>query len=191
MPFHLPVKGGQFLCSLDEMYSLARDEKNRRLRMEAEANRFASLVLLPPPIFRRDVAASRAPDLQHVVGLSNRYQVSREATGRAYINFRDEPAALIVTHDGRILRFYRNTNFPTLTIDKNMPVPALSLLRRKRLDVGTASDVEECDPAVWITVSRGTKAPSRSCPSRWAMHSPCCIQKRRLFRTKRMIPKSA
>jgi Zn-dependent peptidase ImmA (M78 family) len=160
MPFHLPVKGGQFLCSLDEMYSLARDEKDRRLRMEAEANRFASLILLPPPIFRRDVAASSDLDWQHVVRLSNRYEVSREATGRAYINFRDDPAALIVIHDGRILRFYRNIKFPALTIDKNMPVPAMSLLCRKRLDVGIASDIEECDPAVWIDVSRGRKTPT-------------------------------
>ena len=160
MPFHIPLKGGQFLCSLDEMYSLARDEKDRRLRMEAEANRFASLVLLPPPIFRRDVAAFRDPDLQHVVHLSNRYEVSREATGRAYVTFRDEPAALLVIHERRILRFYKNLKFPLLTFGGDMVVPAMSLLRRKRLDAGIASEIEECDPAMWVDVSRGKKAPT-------------------------------
>jgi Zn-dependent peptidase ImmA (M78 family) len=160
IPSHIPLNGGQFLCSLNEMYSLARDEKDRRLRMEAEANRFASLILLPPPIFRRDVEAFRDPDLQHITKLSNRYEVSREATGRAYIMYRDEPAALILIHERRVLRFYKNLKFPFLTISKNTPVPTTSLLSRKRFDVGISSEVEECDPAAWIDVSRGNKAPT-------------------------------
>jgi Zn-dependent peptidase ImmA (M78 family) len=159
MPLHIPLKGGQFLCRLDDMYSLARDEQDRRLRMEAEANRFASLVLLPPQRFRRDVEASRDPDLQHVIGLSNQYDVSREATGRAYVTYRDEPAALVVVHARRILRFYKNLKFPFLTISRNAPVPTTSLLNRERLEVGVASGIKVCDPAEWIEVSRARKAP--------------------------------
>lgn len=98
MPFHVPLDGGQFLCSLEEMYSLSRNEQDRRARMEAEANRFASLLLLPPPVFRRDVARTKDPDLQDIARLSNRYEVSKEATGRAYVTFRDEPMALFITH---------------------------------------------------------------------------------------------
>lgn len=160
MPSHVPNKGGQFLCSLEDMYSLARDETERRLRMEAEANRFASLILLPPPMFRRDVATSRDPDLQHIVRLSNRYEVSKEATGRAYITFRNEAAALIVVKDGFVLRFYKNTQFPHLATEKNTPVSALSLLHRKKHDLGIASEIDECDPVAWIDVSRGSKPPT-------------------------------
>ena len=160
IPSHVPLDGGQFLCSLEEMYSLARDEKDRRLRMEAEANRFASLILLPPPIFRRDVEGHHDPDLQHVIRLSDRYQVSREATGRAYITYRDEPAALIVVHEKRVLRFYKNLKFPYLTIAKNAPVPPMSLANRTPTVTGLPSEIEECDAAGWIDVSRGTKAPT-------------------------------
>ena len=160
IPTHVPLKGGQFLCSLQDMYSLARDETDRRLRMEAEANRFASLVLLPPPIFRRDVEIARDPDLQHVIKLSDRFEVSREATGRAYINYRDEPAALIVVQERRILRSYKNLRFPFITLGKNAPTPTASQLNRSRLEVGVPSEIDECDPAAWIDVSRGRKAPT-------------------------------
>jgi Zn-dependent peptidase ImmA (M78 family) len=59
--------------------------------MEAEANRFAGLILLPPPAFRAEIGQSKDPDIRHVIALSERYQVSVEAVSRAYVTYRSKP----------------------------------------------------------------------------------------------------
>lgn len=160
IPTHKPGGAGRFLCSMDDL--LASDPKvvDQRLRWEAEANRFASLILLPPPMFRKDARATREPDLQDIVRLGRRYQVSKEACGRAYIDFRDERLALLITHEGRLLRSYRNTAFRFLSISRGAPLPPESLLLRGRHELGIASDVVSGDVSSWFDVTRGTSAPA-------------------------------
>jgi hypothetical protein len=63
--------------------------------------------------------------------LSDRYQVSREATGQAFITYRHEPSALIVVHEKRVLRIYRNIKCPYLTIAKNAPIEECNRDRRR------------------------------------------------------------
>src|SRR5262245_42312034 len=106
IPSHLPDAQGRFLCSQGDMLLLPADEHDRRLRMEAEAKRCPSLSLLPPPSFRRDVNnyKSKDPDLQQVVVLSGKYQVSMEAVSRAYVTYRSDPVAIMITQHGRVLR---------------------------------------------------------------------------------------
>jgi Zn-dependent peptidase ImmA (M78 family) len=49
---HVPVKPGQFLCSRQDMGRWSANEKDRYSRMEYEANQFAALLLMPPPMLR-------------------------------------------------------------------------------------------------------------------------------------------
>jgi Zn-dependent peptidase ImmA (M78 family) len=79
MPSHVPSSDGQFLCSQRDMFLLSATEQDRRARMEVEANRFAGLILLPPP---------SNPDIRQLIAMSEKYQVSLEATGRAYVTYR-------------------------------------------------------------------------------------------------------
>ncbi len=51
MPSHMPSADGRFLCSQQDMFHLATDERDQRRRMEAEANRFASRILLQQSSF--------------------------------------------------------------------------------------------------------------------------------------------
>ena len=142
---------------------LALDPKiaDRRMRWEAEANRFSSLLLVPPPKFRKEANVSRDPDLREIVRLARRYEVSKEVLGRAYVDYRDEPLAFVVTHNGRILRyFYRKNDFPFLSPRWGDPVPKFSLLMRKRHEQSVASEIEETDAAQWFDVSRGNRAPT-------------------------------
>ena len=100
--------------------------------MEVEANRFASLILLPPPTFRRDADQSDNPDLNQIVALSEKYQVSLEAVSRSYVMYRSDPVAIIVTQNGRVLRYYKDeSRFPFIMVSYNSPVPHYSLLLRK------------------------------------------------------------
>jgi len=161
IPTHKPGKDDRFLCSLKDLLALDPKVADQRIRWEAEANRFASLMLLPPAVFRKEANATKEPDLQHVVQLSHRYEVSKEVAGRAYVDYRHEPVALLLTHERRLLRSYRRKNdFPFITVDWGAPIPKGSLLLRKRHEFSVASEIEETDSAVWLDVSRGRRAPT-------------------------------
>ncbi len=161
MPSHLPSPDGSFLCSQEDMFQLHSAEQDRRRRMEAEANRFASMILLPPKHFRVDVASTKDPNLEQVRALADRYNVSKEAVGRTYTEFRDEPTAILVAKDGKLLRSYvPRSKFPFLSARNGTQIPRYSLLWRNKHVVGETSDIEETDAGVWLEVERGKRAPS-------------------------------
>jgi Zn-dependent peptidase ImmA (M78 family) len=161
IPTHQPGQRDRFLCSMDDLLALDPKVADRRKRWEAEANRFSSLILIPPPIFREEANLGKDPDLQDVVQLAARYEVSKEVAGRTYVDYRREPVAFILTHDGRVLRSYRRKNdFPFITVDWGGAVPRGSMLFRRRHEQSVASEIEETDASVWLDVSRGTRAPT-------------------------------
>ena len=161
IPTHKPGNDDRFLCSISDLLALDPKIAERRLRWEAEANRFASLLLVPPPHFRKEANVGKDPDLSHIVALGARYEVSKEVAGRAYVDYRREPVAFLVTHEGRLLRSYRRKlDFPFITVDWGKPVPAGSLLLRKKHELSIASEIEETNAEVWLDVSRGTRAPT-------------------------------
>lgn len=161
IPTHKPGSDDRFLCSLSDLQALDPKVAERRMRWEAEANRFSSLMLLPPPVFRKEANASRDPDLQEVVRLASRYEVSKEVAGRAYVDYRQEPVAFLLTHEGKLLRSYRRkSDFPFITAQWGAPIPKGSLLLRKKHELNVASEIEETDAAVWLDVSRGNRAPA-------------------------------
>jgi Zn-dependent peptidase ImmA (M78 family) len=161
IPTHQPGSGDRFLCSLSDLLALDPKVAEKRIRWEAEANRFASLMLVPPPVFRKEANVGKDPDLQQLVQLAARYEVSKEVAGRAYVDYRHEPVAFLVTHEGKLLRSYRRKNdFPFITVDWGAAIPKGSLLLRKRHELSVPSDIEETDAAVWLDVSRGNRAPA-------------------------------
>ncbi len=108
IPTHIPDTLGRFLCSQSDLLTLSAKESERRRSMEVQANRFASLLLMPPPILRKALKACSDPDLQHIPKLARDFEVSKEAMARAYAEYHDESVAIIVIHHGKILRSYRN-----------------------------------------------------------------------------------
>lgn len=160
MPLHVPDQPGRFLCKSSDLLRLTAKEGDRRQRMEVEANRFASLLLMPPPMLRQAMRGFREPDLQHVPALARQFGVSKEAMARAYAQHHGEPIAIVVTHAGTVLRCYRNLAFPFITCANGSAVPAGSLYHRGPHQGGIASDFAECIPDRWIEVRRGERAPS-------------------------------
>lgn len=160
MPSHVPDQPGRFLCKSSDLHRLAAKEGDRRQRMEFEANRFASLLLMPPPMIRQAMRDFREPDLQHIPPLARQFNVSREAMARAYAQYHGEPVAIIMTHNSTILRNYRNIAFPFIVCANNSPVPAGSLYHRGPHELSIASDFAACIPDHWIEVRRGERAPT-------------------------------
>lgn len=161
MPTHMPDQAGRFLCSRTDMQMMSAKEADRRARMEVEANRFASLILIPPPALRLELGRLKDPDLQHIPKLARAFNVSKEAMARAYVNYHEQSVAIIVVHNERILRIYKNsTKFPFIKLDKGNLIPQGSLYHRRDHSRNIASDILECVPDLWIEISRGERAPT-------------------------------
>jgi Zn-dependent peptidase ImmA (M78 family) len=159
IPTHIPDTPGRFLCSRADMMRLTASEKDRRARMEVEANRFASLLLIPPPMLRSSVRG-QSPDLQSVIKLARDFHVSKEAMARAYAERNHEVVAIVIVHNGKILRSYRDRmRFPFIQPAAGTPVPSGSLYNRGRHEQNVASEFQECLPDNWIEVRRGERAP--------------------------------
>lgn len=161
IPTHMPAANGRFLCSREDLRLLSAKENDRRAVMEVEANRFSSLILIPPPLLRKEFAKNPEPDLRHILDLAWRFEVSKEAMSRAYADHHPDLVAVLVTQNGKVLRPYRNRfRFPFIQLDRGALVPKGSLYHRVQHSHGFVSEMEECTPDLWIDVERGRRAPT-------------------------------
>jgi Zn-dependent peptidase ImmA (M78 family) len=163
MATHIPDIEGRFLCSRQDMMRFSAKEHDRRAKMEVEANRFSSLLLIPPPALRSALNGQSSPNIQHMYSLAARFDVSKEAMARAYADYHPEAVAFVIVHEGKVLRSYRNRNrFPFITAGRNQPVPRGSLFHRPGMKPGIPSDIDARLPDLWIDVERGRPAPGMS-----------------------------
>lgn len=160
---HIPDKDGQFLCSREDLLTLSAKEGDRRAKMEVEANRFSSLILMPPPKLHEAFKKHPAPSLEHVFHLADQFDVSKEAMARSYADHHPEALAFIVVKDGKVGRVYHNrSRFPFVITSRNKSVPHGSLFYRKGLQIGVPSEIDSRLPDIWIEVPRGQTAPTLS-----------------------------
>jgi hypothetical protein len=159
IPTHVPDADGQFLCTADDLNIVSITTEERRVRIESEANRFAALLLMPPPFFRKDVGAQREPSINGIVGIARRYDTSKEATARWYIQFREEPCAIIIGHGEEIVRYYKNDRFPFITCLWGDKAPDGLLALRNRLAPGDVGEWGAVLADDWVGVERGRPAP--------------------------------
>lgn len=156
IPTHKPGTQECFSCSIGDLRTGDQNSHDRRARIEAEANRFAAHLLMPPTRIRSALTA-RQPDLQEIVLLAGDFGVSIEAMARGYIDAYREALAVVVLRDGNINRIYRGEDFPWIEPHLGQPAPSDSIAADHCLQPGQISEMEECDPATWL----GDRATSR------------------------------
>jgi len=149
IPAHRPSGGTAFECSLSDLHLLDPKDRDRRRRVEAEANRFAAQLLMPPGEVRARIRQTD-PTLESIVAMARAFGVSKEAMARSWVDANREPVAIAVAHRGRVLRRYRNEDFPWLP-DGDGRLPKGSLAAELKPGPGIVSQVEEVDPAVWLS----------------------------------------
>jgi hypothetical protein len=157
IPTHMPNADGRFLCSREDLGLLSAGENNRRGRMEVEANRFSSLLLIPPPLLRPRLKGD--PDISRMAELADDFEVSKQAMARAYSQYHEEILAFVFTKDGKVLFSFKHLKFPFITVANGHVVPQGSLLKRIGARKGAVSEICECVPDIWINVDRGRPAP--------------------------------
>jgi Zn-dependent peptidase ImmA (M78 family) len=160
IPAHLPRVGEPSFCSAEHLRAADPRDEDRRRRMEAEANRFAALLLMPPPVLRAELQKIRRPDVVDIVRLAELFDVSKDALARAYADYTREAVAIIVIHKGRIARSYRNErNFPWLAVSRGQSVPAGSVYHGGEPSAAR-SPVEECEADLWLSEVEARKVAS-------------------------------
>ena len=149
IPTHMPRPGEGFSCSLEDLRLGDTREHDRRKKIEAEANRFAAHLLMPPARIRSSLH-SRQPDLAEIVRLAGEFGVSREAMARGYIDAHHETLAVVVLHRGLIDRIYRPEGFPWIEPRRGQAVAPESIASGHNFQPGQISEMEECDPETWL-----------------------------------------
>ena len=142
---HEPGATGQFTCSKADMSIRKADRDDRYKRMESEANRFSAGMLMPLPQFKADMRSQGAPDLQHVVALAARYDVSKEAAAIHYSTYHHDMCAIILSQNGIVSRVYKPTRFPFVEAAIGKPLPHNSLSSQNR-----GVEWDEVDRGVWL-----------------------------------------
>lgn len=150
IPSHLPQAGSPFECSLEHFHLLDARSRDRRRRVEAEANRFAAHLLMPPVRIRSAIGQGPA-GLEGIIAAAREFGVSKEAMARAFVEASREPVAVIVAQYGRALRRYRSEEFPWLPGEKGEGLPAGSMASHSLPSAGDYSSSEEVDAEVWLT----------------------------------------
>nr|WP_166181171.1 ImmA/IrrE family metallo-endopeptidase [Altererythrobacter segetis] len=153
---HRPREGMQFACSHADLGMENTREASRAKKMEAEANRFAAQLLMPPKRIRANLR-SRQPDLAEVVRLAEEFDVSKAAMARSYVDAHRETLALVVVRNGKIEQAYRPDDFPWIEPRIGEPIPDDSIVHDHRLLPGQITAMEECDPETWLGASAARK----------------------------------
>lgn len=159
IPTHKPVKAEQFLCSRENMQQWALKDQNAYFRMEAEANTFSALILMPPPALRKMMGTLGDPNLENVLRVAKHFDVSKDAAARAYAEHHSELVAIAVVKDGVVLRTYKGLKFPRLCVPYQSPVPLQSMFHRKAKNA-SASELEAARAEFWLESERFTKLPA-------------------------------
>lgn len=149
IPAHRPSGCSSFECSLADLHLLDPKDRDRRRRIEAEANRFAAHLLMPPAEVRSRIRQTES-NLESIVAMAREFGVSKEAMARTWVDAHREPVAIVVAHRGCILRRYRNDDFPWLP-GWNGQLPGDCLAAELQLTPSKFSQVEEVEPDVWLS----------------------------------------
>lgn len=159
IPLHKPVRGDKFLCSRDDMRLWTASEQDSYARMEVEANKFSALLLMPPPLLRAYMSRLGDPDLSHVLAIHEDFEVSKDAAARAYAQYHNEPIAIAVVKEGKVLRTYKNVKFPKLCVQPDGGVPRQSVYWRTVKPPTELSELVGIAAGQWLESDWGKPLP--------------------------------
>jgi Zn-dependent peptidase ImmA (M78 family) len=139
-PWHEPPNEEGFRCTVRDMVRSEADSGDRVARMEVEANVFAAELLFPRRLFLADLRRRAGLDLEQILELAARYDMSKEATARRYVALHDEPCAVVFSHNGLIRYWRKNKDFPFIEARAGQAVPTGALAARHEGPRGMVSD---------------------------------------------------
>ena len=156
IPTHRPATPQGFFCSTRDFNKWSTNQQDRAVKMEAEANRFAAAILLPPPHLRRVMNGFGNPHLEQALSIHEHFDVSKEAAARAYASHHRQKVAVVVAHNSRILRIYRSPTFPKMCVAPGSTLPRLSAPASAP---GSLSRLKSGQSEFWLESEWGKRLP--------------------------------
>jgi len=158
-PWHNPGNAGRFMCKSKDMVASQYKPNDTRQKMEVEANLFSAELLMPSKFLQAELKCLGASEINHIVVLSDKFDVSKESLGRRYIEFQDEPCALVFSRNGTVSYTVKGEYFPHLDVWRRGDIIPLDTLTRN-FDgrSGTSSEWQEHDSEVWLRNSNKYKS---------------------------------
>ena len=154
--FLIPAHQGIQECTSADLRETRRDTIYRR--QEAEANRFSAGLLMPKPMFMKDLEELGSADVTHAKQLSDLYDTSMEATVNRYADVTSDICAFIFSKDG-IVRYVRPTrDFPKLGVQAASRLP-LNCATLNAVANVEATEWREQPGGMWIETEWGKPAP--------------------------------
>lgn len=154
--FLIPTHQGTQTCSLGDLLETLRDTAYRR--KEWEANQFAAGLLMPKPLFVKDMEALGSADVTHARQLSDLYDTSMEATANRYAELTSDLCAFVFSKDG-VVRYARGSrDFTRLVVGSKSRLPA-NCATVKATQTERATDWREQPGAMWLETEWGKPRP--------------------------------
>jgi Zn-dependent peptidase ImmA (M78 family) len=139
--WHVPTDVGSFHCSRRDMTNPFGDALHQG--QEDEANRFAIELLAPEAVMSRWLR--RLPDLDHVLDIHRRLDISKAAAARRYASLHSLPIAVVFASNRQFSYVERQSSFPYLPMSRGEQLPAVQMI-----EPGAAtSEMIEADPRDW------------------------------------------
>ncbi|WP_375393495.1 ImmA/IrrE family metallo-endopeptidase [uncultured Sphingomonas sp.] len=145
--FLIAAHRGDKQCTSKDLMEMRRETLHQK--EEAQANRFASGLLMPKPWFVAQTDGLGPPRIEHLRSLADTYGVSLEAAGNRYAELTPEACAFVFLRNGRVRYARPSRTFPALGIRPGDAAPsdcAHSATGAARTDVATAADWLRPDP---------------------------------------------
>lgn len=150
-PWHKSDNPNGFQCNAKNLATEKSDKNNAYLRMEAEANEFSAELLMPENQLRNFLRAKSGADLEHIADFAVKFEVSKEAMARRYVEYNsNEPAAVVFSKNGIIRYVKKHNDFAYLNIKHGELLPIGSISSNHQAALGTISSWQEVSTGLWV-----------------------------------------
>lgn len=147
--FLIPSHDKKVTCVSADLKA-TKSEKMRN-SSEAEANDFASELLIPTEKISKQIDSHVGPELEKIVALADQYQVSKEAMIRKYMALTHHTCAIFFGRDKHMVGYpIRTSLFPFISIGPRDQLPPHITEMLKDMTEGEFSEWFEVDPHYFL-----------------------------------------
>jgi Zn-dependent peptidase ImmA (M78 family) len=155
-PWHKSDSPEGFRCRPKDMAVERFAPNDPAAKMEVQANQFAAELLMPKAQVDQFLRGLAGADIAHVIRMAdNRFNVSREAAARRYVERHPEPVAVVFSKDGVIRYAKPSGDFPKLAVWGGDKLPSESQSANSQAAVGSVTDWAEVRGHAWLSRSAG------------------------------------
>ena len=161
-PLHHAAGNGAFHCTSKDMNAEIRVNSTGALIKEAEANIFASELVMPTVHLNDFLNDRDILSVENIVKLSDDLFASREALFRKISELNNLPVAAYFIKDKLVRYFVASKSFPMPNIWPNQNVPFETISSLCNVSDNTPSKILSSNASKWIRQSRGIEITEQS-----------------------------